>query len=160
MLGNLYPVLQLTIAGIESETTLIGSALMFFELGNPPLAIVVLLTSVLFPGFCILALCYVLLSIQFNQCWIFTRPLLVWVSRLLPWGMMDVFMLGILVALVKLVSYAQVVLGIGFIAFVALVMCYAMAISSIEIHVLWSRLDQHDLCDVQSRIRSDEDTCG
>jgi len=34
VLGNLYPILQLTIAGIESETTLIGSALMFFELGG------------------------------------------------------------------------------------------------------------------------------
>ncbi len=67
-----------------------------------------------------------------------------WASRLLPWGMMDVFLLAILVALVKLVSLADVVLGVGFIAFVALVLCYAAALSSIELHMLWNQLDKID----------------
>ncbi len=146
LVANIYPIMQISIAGIERDTTLIGSAMVFFEQGNVILSIVVLLTSVLFPGFCLIALCYVLLSIQLNRCWRFTRPLLVWVSRLLPWGMMDVFMLGILVALVKLLSYAQVVLGLGFSAFVALVIAYAMVLSSIEMHVLWSRLDEALIC--------------
>lgn len=142
IVANIYPIMTLNIMGIERETTLTGSALIFFEQGRPDLAIVVWFTSVLLPGFSIFALCYVLTSIYLKKCWRFTRYLLLWVSRLLPWGMMDVFLLAILVALVKLSSLADIVLGLGFIAFAALILCYAAAISSIEMHVLWSRLDK------------------
>ncbi len=143
IVANLYPVLQLSLAGMNREATLTSSAVIFFMQGSPELAVVILLTSVLLPGFCIFALLYILLSIYLKQCWFFTRPLLVWVKRLLPWGMMDVFLLGILVALVKLAAFADVVLGLGFAAFVVLIFCYAAAISSIEMHLLWSALDNH-----------------
>lgn len=143
VVANVYPVMQLNIAGIERETTLTGSALIFFTEGRPELAVVVWFTSVLLPGICVFSLCYILVSIYFKKCWRFTRPLLVWVSKILPWGMMDVFLLAVLVALVKLASLAEVVLGLGFSAFVVLVICYAAAISSIEMHILWSRLDEN-----------------
>lgn len=142
VVANIYPVMWLSIAGIERETTLTESALIFYDLGSPALALVVWLSSVILPAFCVFSLFYILLSIHFKRNWRFTRRLLVWVSRLLPWGMMDVFLLAILVALVKLVSLADVVLGVGFSAFVALVLCYAAAISSIETHMLWDRLDK------------------
>lgn len=142
MVANIYPVMRLSIAGIAREVTLTESALIFYDLGSTGLALAVWLTSVILPAFCVFSLFYILLSIHFKRNWLFTRWLLVWVSRLLPWGMMDVFLLAILVALVKLVSFADVVLGVGFTAFVALVLCYAAAISSIEIHILWNRLDK------------------
>ncbi len=145
IVANSYPIMKLNIMGIERETTLTGSAIIFFEQGRPDLAMVVWFTSVLLPGFSIFALCYILISIYFKKCWRFTRSLLLWVSRLLPWGMMDVFLLAILVALVKLSSLADIVLGLGFIAFVALILCYAAAISSIEMHVLWDSLDKKSL---------------
>jgi len=143
IVANAYPVLQLNIAGVERHTTLTESAFIFFTQGSPELGIIVWLTSVLLPGFCLFALLYILLSIYFNRCWLFSRVLLSWVARLLPWGMMDVFLLAILVALVKLASLADVILGLGFVAFVALVLCYAAAISSIEMHMLWERLDKN-----------------
>ncbi len=142
VVANVFPVMQITISGIEREASLIEAAHIFILQGAPELALVVLLSSVIFPGFCVFSLCYILLSIHFKKNWRFTRPLLVWVSRLLPWGMMDVFLLAILVALVKLISLADVVLGLGFSAYVALIICYAAAISSIEMHMLWGKLEQ------------------
>ncbi len=145
VVANIYPVMWLSIAGIERHTTLTESALIFYDLGNPELALVVWFTSVILPAFCVFSLLYILFSIHLKRRWPFTRILLVWVSRLLPWGMMDVFLLAILVALVKLISLAEVVLGLGFSAFVALVLSYAAAVSSIEMHILWDRLDDiHD----------------
>lgn len=142
LIANLYPVMTMEIAGIERTVTLTGSALIFIEQGSPELAIVVLLSSVLIPGFSILGLLYVLLSIRYRSNWPYTRKILSWVSRLLPWGMMDVFLLGILVALVKLVALADIVLGTGFYAFVGLIFLYAAAISSIEPHMLWESLNK------------------
>jgi len=143
VIANIYPVLQLNIAGIERETTLVETAYMFFLEGSPLLAIVVLLTSIVFPGFCVFSLLYVYLAIYFKKNGFFIRPLLVWSSRLLPWAMMDVYLLAILVAVVKLLSLATVILGIGFIAMIGFVVLYAACISSIEMHVLWTRLDEN-----------------
>jgi len=141
IIANIYPVIQLSIAGIERETTLIETAYVIFIEGSPLLSTIVALSSVVFPGFCVFSLLYILLAIYFNKNWYLTRPLLVWVSRLLPWVMMDVYLLAILVAIVKLVSLANVVLGIGFSALVGFVIFYAATISSIEMHMLWARLD-------------------
>ena len=54
--------------------------------------------------------------------------------------MMDVFLLGILVSLVKLVGLADVVIDMGFYAFFLLVVLYAATIASLEPHTLWESL--------------------
>lgn len=153
IVANIYPIMTLNIAGIERDTTLTGSALIFLQQGSPELAATVWLPSVFIPGFILFGLFYVLLSIRYNLGWSYTKPILVWVSRLLPWAMMDVFLLGVLVALVKLVALADVFLGIGFYAFVVLIFVYAAAISSLEPHVLWEALDkqanQYEACHEQ-----------
>ncbi len=142
IVANIYPVMTINIAGIERATTLTGSAMIFIELGSPELAVTVWVPGVLLPGFIIFGLFYILLSIRFNMVLPYTRPLLVWASRLLPWAMMDVFLLGVLVALVKLVALASVLLGPGFYAFLALIFTYAAAIASLEPHTLWQALDK------------------
>jgi paraquat-inducible protein A len=141
VVANSFPILQLTITGIERQTTLTGAALIFFMQGSMLLALTVWLTSFILPGFVIFALLYTLLSLYFNFNWPYTQVLLALVSQVLPWGMMDVFLLAILVALVKLASMTDVLLGVGFSAFVALIFCYAAVISSIEMHMLWDKLD-------------------
>jgi paraquat-inducible protein A len=59
--------------------------------------------------------------------------------------MMDVFLLGILVSMVKLAALASIIVGIGFYAFVLGVVLYAATIASLEPHTLWEGLqDQTD----------------
>lgn len=144
LIANIYPIMILNIAGIERSATLTDSALIFIELGSPELAAVVWVPSVFIPGFIIFSLLYVLLSIRLNLRLRYTKSLLVWVSRLLPWGMMDVFLLGVLVALVKLVALADILLGTGFYALVILIFAYAAATSSLEPHILWEHLATGD----------------
>jgi len=140
--ANVYPIMTLNIAGIETKTTLTGSARIFIEQGSPVLAAIVWLSCVLIPGFIIFGLLYVLLSVRYKLGWRYTKQVLVWVSRMQPWGMMDVFLLGILVSLVKLVALADIILGPGFYAFVGLIILYAAATASLELHLLWASLDE------------------
>jgi paraquat-inducible protein A len=142
LVANIYPIMTINIAGIERAATLTDSAMIFVELGSPELAATVWIPSVFIPGFIIFGLLYVLLSIRFALGWPFTKPILIWVSRFLPFGMMDVFLLGVLVALVKLVALADVLLGPGFYAFIAVIFTYAAATASLEPHVLWELLDK------------------
>ena len=142
LVANIYPIMKIKIAGIEQSATLTGSARVFLELGNPALAAGVWVPSVLIPGLIILGLLYILCSIRFNVGFPYTKAILVLVSRFLPFGMMDVFLLGVLVALVKLVALADVLLGAGFYAFVALIFVFAAATASLEVHQLWESLDK------------------
>jgi len=144
LIANIYPIMTLNIAGIERSATLTDSALIFIELGSPELAAVVWVPSVFIPGFILFSLLYVLLSIRLNLRLCYTKSLLVWVSRLLPWGMMDVFLLGVLVALVKLVALADILLGTGFYALVMLIFSYAATCSTLEPHILWQHLATED----------------
>jgi paraquat-inducible protein A len=140
IVANLNPIMTLDILGIKLNTTITGAAYIFMRSGSPELAAIVWLPSVLFPGLILSGLFYVLFSIRFQQNWRYTKPVLVWISRLLPWGMMDVFLLGILVSLVKLVGLAEVVIDMGFYAFFLLVVLYAATIASLEPHTLWEAL--------------------
>jgi len=141
---NFYPMMILYIAGNERSETLTDSAFILIELGSPELAAVVLVPSVFIPGFILFSFLYVLLSIRLNLRLCYTKPILVWVSRLLPWGMMDVFLLGVLVALVKLVALADILLGTGFYALVMLIFAYAATCSTLEPHILWQHLATED----------------
>ena len=140
VVANLNPIMTLDILGVKLNTTITGAAYTFMRSGSPELAAIVWLPSVLLPGLILLGLFYVLFSIRFEMNWRYTKPVLVWISRLLPWGMMDVFLLGILVSLVKLVGLAEVVIDMGFYAFFLLVVLYAATIASLEPHTLWEAL--------------------
>jgi len=142
LVANIYPIMQIKIAGIEMSATLTGSAVVFFDFGNPVLAAAVWIPVVFIPGVIIFGLLYVLSSIHFNMGLPYTKPILIFASRVLPFGMMDVFLLGVLVALVKLVALADVLLGAGFYAFVVLIFAFAAAIGSLELHELWESLDK------------------
>ena len=142
IVANINPIMTLDILGVKLDTTITGAALIFMESGSPELAAITWLPSVFIPGLILGGLFYVLFSIRFEMNWRYTRPVLVWISRLLPWGMMDVFLLGILVSLVKLVGLAEVVLDMGFYAFFLLVILYAATIASIEPHALWEELKE------------------
>ena len=145
VIANVYPIMTLTITGVKLTGTITDTAWVFVQQGSPEIAAIVWLPSVLFPGLTIAGLFYVLFSIRFQMNWPHARTILAWISHLLPWGMMDVFLLGILVALVKLVALADVLLGTGFYAFLILIFLYAATIASLDTHTLWESLkDQSD----------------
>ena len=141
LLANLFPLLTLEIQGLSQTTTITGAALALFREEMELLALVVWITSVLLPGVIISSAVYVLLALRLSLNLPALRQLLLAISHIQPWGMMDVFMLGVLVALVKLSDTADILPGPGILAFGALVVLFAMATSRLDIRQMWNRLD-------------------
>jgi len=137
VLVNVFPFLSMEIAGRVEETVFISGMLSLYQLGMGELALLVLLTSLLFPLLGILGMLYVLLPVRFG----FRLPGLVPVYRLVrivtPWCMLDVLMLSVLLAAVKLLDLAHVVPGIALYAFIALVVLEAAAYASFDRALLW-----------------------
>lgn len=64
-----------------------------------------------------------------------------WMSRTEPWNMIEVFLLGVLVSLLKLGKVAELHFGLGFWAFAVLMFCMAAAVAAIDKQELWDRLE-------------------
>jgi paraquat-inducible protein A len=140
LIANLYPLLTLEVQGQHHTTTLSGASLSLYRADMGLLAAVVWVTSVIMPGLIIGISLYVLGALRLRLRLPGLRSLLAIVTRLNPWGMMDVFMLGVVVALVKLVGLASVVPGPGLYAFAGLIVIFAAAATRFEPHLLWEEL--------------------
>ncbi len=142
LLANYFPLLELDIQGITHATTFTGAALAMIDDDKVLLGVTVWGTSVLAPGLIIGINLYVLLAARLLRPWPLLRFLLTWLSRLRPWGMLDVFMLGILVAMVKLGDMAEIIIGPGLYAFVPLMLLTIAAGVALEPRLLWDRLER------------------
>ena len=62
--------------------------------------------------------------------------------RIEPWSMMEVFMIGILVAIVNLLDMAKIEAGLSLFAFVLLFLLITAAVSSLDPHAVWERVEE------------------
>jgi paraquat-inducible protein A len=142
LLANAFPFLTLTIQGRHEITTLLGASRALLNAGMAELAVAVFVTSILAPAMLIGSSLYVLVSARLRLSLPGARSALSWISYLEPWGMLDVFMLGVLVAFVKLGNMATMHTGLSLYAFVGLILVSAAAAASFEPRLLWQRLDR------------------
>ncbi len=140
-LANAFPFLTLEISGRQEVTNIMGASMALYRQGMGALAVVVFITTVLGPALLIGSSLYVTFSVHMRRCFPFTRTLLTWISDLAPWVMLDVFMLGVLVAFVKLGNMATMHIGLSLYAFIGLILVSAAASSSFDPHMLWQQLD-------------------
>ena len=142
VVANAFPFLDLKSGELVRETTLITGVMELYKQGMRSVAVVVFLTSILFPAVQLAGLLYLLLPLKVKLLpwW---KPALVFrlLRSLQPWGMMEVFMIGILVSMVKLGKLAKVVPGISIYSFAILIFVLAAAASSLDPHLIWDRLE-------------------
>lgn len=140
LVSNAFPFLTLEIQGRSEVTTILGASTALYNAGMGELAVVVFTTSILAPALLITSSLYVLLAVRFKLRLPAVRTLLAWVSQLETWVMLDVFMLGVLVAFVKLGNMATMHIGISLYAYIGLIVAAAAATSVFEPHLLWQHL--------------------
>lgn len=144
LVANLAPMLSLEVHGSLMSTSLSGAAIAMFDADQRVLAVIVLFCTVLGPGFIIGAQVYVLAALQLRRNLPGARYILATVSHVGPWEMMDVFLLGAIVTMIKLFSIATVVPGAGMIAFAILIPVFALTESQLDLHLLWDRMESMD----------------
>lgn len=137
-----FPFLAMENAGIVQETALLTGIYNLYQQKMPALATLVLLTCVLVPLAQMLGLLYVMIPLKRNRPARYTARVFHWYLRLQPWGMMEVFLLGILVSLVKLGKMATIVPGPAVIAFGVLIFVLAAAFTALDPHMVWERLEK------------------
>jgi paraquat-inducible protein A len=140
LVAQSFPFLSFEMKGLVTRTTLATGVLDLFRQGVPEVAALVLLTTVLAPLLQIGLLLYVLLPVHLGRTPWRMAPAFRLLRRVQPWSMMEVFLVGILVAITKLVGMAEVVPGLALFAFALLIVVLAGAMSSLDPEAVWERI--------------------
>ena len=114
------------------------------EHGMWPLALLVFFASITVPMAKLTGMIYLLLSVQRKSHW---RPkdrtALYRVTEVIGrWSMIDIFMISILVALVKLQAIATIEPGPGAISFAAVVVITMIAANSFDPRLIWDAMEE------------------
>ncbi len=140
LIANSFPFMTFSMEGREQTNILISGSLEFWNAGYGELAFLVFLASVCLPLISLLAMAYLLLPLKAGRIpWKATRVLRL-VIALRPWAMMEVYMIGVIVAIVKLTDFADIELGYGFYAFIMLIVVVTAANVSLNPTSLWRRI--------------------
>ena len=141
VVANSVPMLGLTIVGRGASTTVIGGANHLWENGQMIVGALVFLTAVAAPALQIGFMLAIVIGAHRG------RPRK-WVGTLLRhhpttrlWSMIEVMMLGVLVALIKIADYATVIPGMALFALGALVFVLAAMQANFDPKQVWDRIE-------------------
>lgn len=141
VVANTCPLLVLELNGRRESSTVFDGVRAFLEQGRVELALVILVLAILAPMLHAVAVLVRshLLARPRQRRW--ARNWALWSARLAPWGMTEVYLLGALVAFVKLDDLAEVVVGPALYAFAG--MSLLTAWTSVHAGAVWARLREH-----------------
>ncbi|WP_027776112.1 paraquat-inducible protein A [Paraburkholderia caledonica] len=143
VIGNAYPIVGLSVNGDLVQTTLLGAVRALYTDGMWPIAGLVFVTTFLMPLMQMSAIAYLLVPLRLRRLPYRADIVFRMLHLARPWGMTEVLILGMLVALVKLAHIASVVPGVALWTFAALMLLLAAASAAFDPHELWQRIGGH-----------------
>jgi paraquat-inducible protein A len=133
-----FPFLQISAGGLKSSTTLIETALTFNGGLTSPLSIALIIVIIVLPVARAILLSYAVIPLRFG--WKMpphARTAFHLAKLLRPWAMVEVFIVGVVVALVKIGGLASVGLGPAFWELLLILLIVALETSSLCEKTVW-----------------------
>lgn len=141
VVANVFPFLSFGMEGVVTHTTLVSGIVGLYQQGMVFVAGVVAITTFIVPTLILAGLLYLLLPLRAGHCLPGSERVIIWMMHLGAWNMVEIFMIGIIVAAVKLYKMAALVPGVAAWSFMLLVFVLAWLGTTIDVRVLWSRLE-------------------
>jgi paraquat-inducible protein A len=136
-LANIFPLVQIEILGSSQFITIPKTIFSLFDSGFYLVGLICAFLIFIFPLmiFTINIFLFGLLKVRKGEK--LTKELLVLLSHITPWSMSDIFLISILVALVKLIGYAQIHMGVAFWALMVFVLIDLYIVKRIHLSEIW-----------------------
>lgn len=141
VIANVFPIFAIEVQDSHSMINLFGAVRSLWNQQMQFISLLVFLTTILIPALELITMIYLLLPLKFNRIPAGYPQFLRMIQIVEPWGMVEVFMLGVLVSLVKLTSSFKVIPGVALWSFGCLTLLLAAAASSFSAREAWARLD-------------------
>ena len=137
--ANIYPILRMDYYGAYSESTVWDGCGRLFRDGMWPVAIIVFLASIIIPLFKLLGLFFLVVTAKSMKRQKERTRVFRFIEVIGPWAMLDVYLLAVLVAVVKLEQLATILPGPGLLAFTAVVVLTILASACFDPRLIWDK---------------------
>lgn len=141
IIANIYPILGIESQGNGSATNLYGAVSSLWNQKMHFISLLVFMTTIVVPSLELTLLIYLLLPLRLGHVPAGLSPLMRFLQGIKPWGMVEVFMLGILVALVKLTDNFRIIPGVALWSFGGVTLLLAAVAATFNPRDVWGRLD-------------------
>ena len=142
ILANSFSFLSFAASGLESVITLRQTPGAVWEYGMPEVAILVAAFITVIPAVILVLLLLLCLPMERGVYRPWLAPVAKWIFLAQNWAMVEVFIIGVIVSLVKIAAMATVVLGISFWAYAGFSICFTLAVASLDRYQCWERIEQ------------------
>lgn len=139
--ANVLPLLSLDILGRLSHASVLDGVHHLLKQGFIFTGMLVFFTSLFIPLIDLLVLFIVSLSLKLKRWRLLAISLLKYQGYLEGWGMLEVFMLAILIAFIKLQAMGNLIISNGLICFVGLWVCTVLSMAAFNRHQFWEAVD-------------------
>jgi len=141
--ANVLPVMAVTSLGQTEADTIMSGVIYFLTHGEWPLAVIIFTASVFVPMMKLAILAFLLFSVHRRSSW---RPvdrtrLYRLTEAIGRWSMVDIYVVTIMVALVRLGNLATIEAGWGAVFFGAVVVITILAAESFDPRLIWDRCE-------------------
>ncbi len=135
--ANIFPILKTYTLGSETDNTILGGVIALWEHGSYPIAVIVFLASIVVPivKFAILIILLFWRKLKIKLSFITKNKLYMLAEIIGPWSMIDVFVVGILSALIHF-NIAKIKPGIAATAFALSVIFTMLSAISFDKRIL------------------------
>tara|TARA_B100000745_G_scaffold290969_1_gene230319 strand:- start:106 stop:744 length:639 start_codon:yes stop_codon:yes gene_type:complete len=136
------PLIGLETYGFSHQTSIVGAIRLLFNDGYYFVSLTVALFIGIFPVFRLLIVSYLLWRLNKRNYSPHLLPLYRWFFQFREWEMLEVFLLGVVISLYKLLSLADVIYGLGLAAFVFLMVCSILVIRLKDPYQVWQMIEE------------------
>ncbi|MCH9739625.1 MAG: paraquat-inducible protein A [Epsilonproteobacteria bacterium] len=137
-----FTIISININGIYQSLDLNSLFIVIFEHQYYLVGIMLSFLIVLFPLMILGSTILLLFLMKLKSSPRLVRQLLILIAKLIPWSMVDIFFISILVAMVKLFDYAQIDLGVAFVAFILVLLLDLVLIKRLSFNELWMNYEE------------------
>ena len=141
LLANLFSFLSFSSSGLESVMTLGSTPGALLEFDMPLLAAMVAAFIIYIPAVILALLVSISVPLLLGRYAFWLKLAARGVFSLKSWAMVEVFIIGVIVSLVKIAAMAKVELGISFWAYVAFSIFYLLAVTSLDRFQCWNMIE-------------------
>lgn len=141
LIANSFPILGINLQGNGNAVTLLQAVHELWKQDMPLVSSLTFVTAILVPALELCLMLYLLLPLYRGYAPAGTSQVMRLLQTIKPWGMVEVFMLGILVSLVKLVQDFKIIPGVALWSFGGLTLLLAALASSFNPRDVWAHLD-------------------
>ena len=144
--ANVYPIMTVISFGKGEPDTILSGVQSLMASGMWPLAVLVFFASITVPLVKLLGLTLLLVSVHCQWRWRPRQRTILYrlTEAVGRWSMIDIFMISILVALVRLEAIATIEPGTAATSFAAVVVLTMVAAMSFDPRLMWDAMEQRD----------------